>query len=103
MIGENGLDETFKAVQSKVMVVAFSSDWLYTPKQNQLIVESLQRLGKEASYVEIDHMHGHDSFLINSKDFLSAVRLSFPVQTLLIMVKSKTIMRAPEKTLRFMI
>ena len=77
LIGENGLDETFKAVQSKVMVVAFSSDWLYTPQQNQLIVESLQRLGKEASYVEIDHMHGHDSFLINSKDFLSAVKAFF--------------------------
>jgi homoserine O-acetyltransferase len=75
LIGEDGLDNSFKDVSARVLVVSFTSDWLYTPAQNKLIVESLHRLGKEASYLEIDHKHGHDSFLIKSKAFLRAVRV----------------------------
>ena len=64
-----------QGVSARVLVVAFTSDWLYTPTQNKLIVESLHRLGKEASYLEIDHKHGHDSFLIKSRAFLRSVRV----------------------------
>ena len=46
------------------MVVGFTSDWLYTPKQNKMISESLQRLGKNASYLEIDHKYGLTSVFI---------------------------------------
>ena len=75
LIGEDGLDHSFRDVSARVLVVSFTSDWLYTPAQNKLIVESLHRLGKEASYLEIEHKHGHDSFLIQSKSFLRAVRV----------------------------
>ena len=74
LVGKDGLDASLKDVSARVLVVAFTSDWLYTPAQNKLIVESLHRLGKEASYLEIDHKHGHDSFLIKSKAFLRSVR-----------------------------
>ncbi len=75
LVGKDGLDVSLKDVSARVLVVAFTSDWLYTPTQNKLIVESLHRLGKEASYLEIDHKHGHDSFLIKSKAFLRSVRV----------------------------
>ena len=75
LVGKDGLDASLKEVSARVLVVAFTSDWLYTPTQNKLIVESLHRLGKEASYLEIDHKHGHDSFLIKSKAFLRSVRV----------------------------
>lgn len=75
LVGEDGLENSFKVVSAKVLVVSFTSDWLYTPAQNKLIVEALHRLGKEASYLEIDHPHGHDSFLIQSNSFLRAVRV----------------------------
>ncbi len=75
LVGDNGLDENLKNVSAKVMVVGFTSDWLYTPSQNKMIAESLQRLGKNASYLEIDHDHGHDSFLLNSHDFLRLIKL----------------------------
>jgi methionine biosynthesis protein MetW len=74
-VGEKGLDDSLKEVSARVLVVAFTSDWLYTPAQNKLIVEALHRLGKEGSYLEIDHKHGHDSFLIKSKAFLRSVRV----------------------------
>ena len=75
LVGKDGLDASLKEVSARVLVVAFTSDWLYTPTQNKLIVESLHRLGKEASYLEIDHKHGHDSFLIKSRAFLRSVRV----------------------------
>ena len=75
LVGEDGLENSFKDVSARVLVVSFTSDWLYTPAQNKLIVEALHRLGKEASYLEIDHPHGHDSFLIQSNSFLRAVRV----------------------------
>ena len=75
LVGEKGLDDSLQNVRSKVMVVGFTSDWLYTPAQNKMIAESLQRLNKNASYLEIDHEHGHDSFLIKSEKFLRLIRL----------------------------
>ena len=75
LVGEDGLDENLKNIRAKVMVVGFTSDWLYTPAQNRKIAESLQRISKNASYLEIDHDHGHDSFLLNSQDFLRLIRL----------------------------
>jgi len=77
LFGKHGLDDTLKDVSSKVLVIAFSSDWLYTPSENQWVVESLQRLGKEASYLEMPDTHGHDSFLKGSDDFDRAVRVFF--------------------------
>jgi homoserine O-acetyltransferase len=47
-------------------VVGFTSDWLYPPQGNREIVESLLRLGKNASYVELSMDSGHDSFLLRS-------------------------------------
>ncbi len=69
-----GLDKALAKVDTRTMVIAFTSDWLYTPKQNKLIVDALCRAGKNASYLEIDDSHGHDSFLIDSDPFLRALR-----------------------------
>ena len=69
------LDKTFENIKSRTLVVGFTSDWLYTPKQNREIVESLQRLGKDASYAEIDHDFGHDSFLLDSRKFHRLIKV----------------------------
>ena len=73
LVGDQGLENSLSHVKSKVLVIAFTSDWLYTPEQNKEIVNAMLRIGKDASYLELDHKHGHDSFLINSPDFLRTV------------------------------
>ena len=73
LVGDQGLENSLSHVNSKVLVIAFTSDWLYTPEQNKEIVNAMLRIGKDASYLELDHKHGHDSFLINSPDFLRTV------------------------------
>tara|TARA_B100000282_G_scaffold273273_1_gene229120 strand:+ start:4248 stop:6059 length:1812 start_codon:yes stop_codon:yes gene_type:complete len=75
LVGKEGLVKNLEQVKSKVMVVGFTSDWLYTPEQNRCIAESLQKTGKDASYIEIDHDYGHDSFLLKSREFLRLIRL----------------------------
>ena len=47
LVGETGLEATFKEVKAKVLVIAFTSDWLYTPEQNKEITKALLRLGKD--------------------------------------------------------
>ncbi|RPG82945.1 MAG: homoserine O-acetyltransferase [Coraliomargarita sp. TMED73] len=67
LYGEEGsLDASLSSVASRGLVVGFTSDWLYPPQGNREIVESLLRLGKNASYVELSMDSGHDSFLLRS-------------------------------------
>lgn len=73
LVGEHGLSHSVADVETRTLVIAFSSDWLYTPAQNKQIVDGLLRAGKDASYIEIDHSHGHDSFLIDSGPFLQTL------------------------------
>ncbi|MBE6414140.1 MAG: homoserine O-acetyltransferase [Verrucomicrobiaceae bacterium] len=60
------LESAFKDVMAKFLVVGFTSDWLFPPAQNREIVKALLRIGKTASYAEIESELGHDSFLIHS-------------------------------------
>ncbi len=60
------LESAFKDVMAKFLVVGFTSDWLFPPEQNRDIVKALLRIGKTASYAEVQSDLGHDSFLIHS-------------------------------------
>ena len=73
LVGEKGLEDAVSEVDTRTLVIAFSSDWLYTPKQNKDIVDALLKARKNASYLEINHSHGHDSFLIDSGPFLRSL------------------------------
>ena len=73
LVGEQGLVETVSSVETRTLVIAFTSDWLYTPAQNKQIFDALLLAGKDASYLEIKDSHGHDSFLIDSEPFLKAL------------------------------
>ncbi len=58
------LINAFNAVQSKMLVLSFTSDWLYPTSMSLAIVRALQTLKKDVSFVELDMPYGHDSFLI---------------------------------------
>jgi homoserine O-acetyltransferase len=71
---ENDLCQAFANVKAKVMAIGFTSDWLYPPEENREIVEALLRLGKHASYAEIESELGHDSFLLENEHYFNLVR-----------------------------
>jgi len=59
------LESAFERIQSKMMVVSITSDWLYTPKESKAIVKALMKLNKQVTYCEINSDSGHDAFLID--------------------------------------
>lgn len=62
------LQDLFKGIKAKVLVIAFKSDWLYPAHQSKEIVKACKLAGLEATYCEIDSTYGHDAFLLETKE-----------------------------------
>ncbi|MEA3489846.1 MAG: homoserine O-acetyltransferase [Candidatus Omnitrophota bacterium] len=62
------LNQVFKGVKTRFLVIAFSSDWLYPPFQSKEIVKALKMNGIDVTYCEVSSNYGHDSFLLEYKE-----------------------------------
>ena len=62
--GRGSLDKAVERIECKVLVLAYSSDWLYPPRQSEEIVYALTRQRKDVSYCCIESPYGHDAFLL---------------------------------------
>lgn len=62
--GYGSLDDAMKRILGKVLVISFSSDWLYPPYFSQEIVYALARQKKNVTYCNIQSDYGHDAFLL---------------------------------------
>lgn len=51
-------------VKAKFMLIAFTTDWRFSPERSREILDALIDAGKEVSYTEVDSPQGHDAFLI---------------------------------------
>ena len=71
---KGGLIEAFKNQKTKFLVISFSSDWLYTTKENKETVIALNAAGADVSFAEIKTDKGHDSFLVNEPEFLKTIK-----------------------------
>lgn len=60
----SSLEKAFEKTNSKFLVICFSSDWLFPPKQSKEIVNALMKTGKDVSFLEIKSPAGHDAFLL---------------------------------------
>lgn len=58
------LVSAYAPAQARFLVIAFSSDWRFSPARSREIVEALVAAGKDVSYVEIESELGHDDFLM---------------------------------------
>jgi len=71
---KGGLAEAFQNQKTKFLVISFSSDWLYTTKENKDTVIALNASGADVSFAEIKTDKGHDSFLVNEPEFLKTLK-----------------------------
>lgn len=85
--GERSLKETFADVESKFLVVAISSDWLYPPYQSKEIARALESNEVDVTYSEMTSMYGHDAFL------LEPGQLKHMIMNLLSRISAKDILR----------
>jgi homoserine O-acetyltransferase len=76
------LDEAFKAVEARTLLIAFSSDWLYPPKASEEMEGALRKLGKPVEYHLIDAPYGHDCFLLEEARQTPIIRQFLTKQTL---------------------
>jgi homoserine O-acetyltransferase len=62
--GYDDLDQALERIQARVLTIGIDSDVLYYPHEMRSAVERLKKLGKQASYQEIQSPYGHDAFLV---------------------------------------
>lgn len=62
--GDDDLSRALARARARYLLLSFSSDWLYPPRDSQELQRALAGLGKEVEYQDIDAPYGHDSFLL---------------------------------------
>jgi homoserine O-acetyltransferase len=67
-------EEVLRRVQARFLVISFASDWLYPPPQSRELVRLLKRSRAAATYINLESLYGHDSFLIENKEFANVLR-----------------------------
>ncbi|HUS97050.1 MAG TPA: homoserine O-acetyltransferase, partial [Hyphomicrobiaceae bacterium] len=67
------LANAFRGTRTRYCVVSFTSDWLYPTRESKTIVQALNAVAANVSFVEIDSDKGHDAFLLDEPELFAAV------------------------------
>lgn len=76
---EGSLEQAFKNVQARLLIVALSGDWLFMPEQSTGMVKALLRQRKRVTYCHLDAPAGHDAFLTHIDELQRIVRAFLPL------------------------
>src|SRR5262245_43516272 len=68
------LANAFKGTRTRFCVVSFTSDWLYPTRESREIVQALNAVAADVSFVEIESDKGHDAFLLDEPELFATVR-----------------------------
>jgi homoserine O-acetyltransferase/O-succinyltransferase len=58
------LSNNLSRSQCRWLIVSFTSDWLFPPRQSRELTHALMALRKPVSYCNVESMCGHDAFLL---------------------------------------
>lgn len=72
--GNGDLDKACQRIRSRILLVSFSSDWLYLPEHMKQLALTLGRNRKPVSYANIHSSYGHDAFLLEVDKLTLLVR-----------------------------
>jgi homoserine O-acetyltransferase len=68
------LANAFKGTRTRFCVVSFTSDWLYPTRESREIVQALNAVAANVSFVEIESDKGHDAFLLEEPELFATIR-----------------------------
>lgn len=68
------LANAFKGTQTRFCVVSFTSDWLFPTAESRQIVQALNAVAANVSFVEIVTDKGHDAFLLDEPELFATIR-----------------------------
>ncbi len=63
----------FSHARCKFLVVAFTTDWRFSPARSHEIVNALMGAKKPVTYAEIESNFGHDAFLIPNQRYIQVL------------------------------
>ena len=63
------LEDAFRPIKARALVVSVDSDILFTPSQQQALYDALSGAGVHAEFIEHISTYGHDAFLVETDDF----------------------------------
>jgi homoserine O-acetyltransferase len=58
------LEQALGRTDARFLVTSYNTDWLFPSSQSKEIVSSLVKTGRHVTYLELESVFGHDSFLI---------------------------------------
>lgn len=67
------LADAFVDTPTRFCVVSFTSDWLYPTRESREIVQALNAVAANVSFVEIETDKGHDAFLLDEPELLATI------------------------------
>ena len=70
---EGSLAHAFRDLKTRFCVVSFTSDWLYPTRESREIVQALNAVAANVSFVEIESDNGHDAFLLDEPEFFKTI------------------------------
>ena len=68
------LANAFRGTKTRFCVVSFTSDWLYPTRESRDIVQALNAVAANVSFVEVESDKGHDAFLLDEPVLFATVR-----------------------------
>lgn len=71
--GDN-LAAAFRRAQARFLVIAFASDWRFSPARSSEIVQALVEADRDVSYALIESQLGHDDFLMPIPQYHDVLR-----------------------------
>ncbi|HWA42145.1 MAG TPA: homoserine O-acetyltransferase [Hypericibacter adhaerens] len=66
---EGSLAKAFQGTAVRFCLVSFTGDWLFPTRESKLIVNALNAVAANVSFVEIESDAGHDAFLLDVPEF----------------------------------
>jgi homoserine O-acetyltransferase/O-succinyltransferase len=67
------LANAFRGTKTRFCVVSFTSDWLYPTRESRAIVQALNAVAANVSFVEIESSKGHDAFLLEEPELFATI------------------------------
>jgi homoserine O-acetyltransferase len=72
--GGGSMIKAFAGVTAKMLVISFTSDWLYPTYQSREMVKAMKKNGLDVSFCEVEAKCGHDAFLLANQRQSSLIR-----------------------------
>lgn len=71
---DHNLSKALAKATAKFLVIAFTTDWRFSPERSHEIVKALLDNDASVSYAEVESAHGHDAFLLPNDHYQGIFR-----------------------------